>query len=97
MGEYKNLKMDLNEIKLDMIDIILIIFVVIFALMSIYFANENDKLLKQVDEITGDYNEVCYQSDLINNAYEELKEKYEYVVEIIRTSNKYDLPEGWEE
>lgn len=97
MGQYKNLKMDLDEIKFDIIDVILIIFVVIFALVSIYFANESNKLLIQVDETMGKYNEVCYQLDQINNAYEDLKEEYDYVVEIIRTGDKYEMPERMEE
>ncbi len=97
MGQYKNLKMDLDEIKFDIIDVILIIFVVIFALVSIYFANESNKLLIQVDETMGKYNEVCYQLNQVNNAYEGLKEKYDYAIEIIRTSDKYSLSEGMEE
>lgn len=97
MGEYKNLKIELDENKLDVIDMMLIIFLIIALLFSLYLVNENDKLLKQVDEAMGKYNEICYQADLINNAYEELKEKYEYAIEVIRTSDKYDLPEGMEE
>lgn len=97
MGEYKNLKIELDENKLDVIDMMLIIFLIIALLFSLYLVNENDKLLKQVDEAMGKYNEVSYQADLINNAYEELKENYEYAIEVIRTSDRYQIPEGWEE
>ena len=45
----------------------------------------------------GKYNEVCYQLNQVNNAYEGLKEKYDYAIEIIRTSDKYSLSEGMEE
>lgn len=90
MGAYKRIKTNISETILNIRDVILNIreviligFIVIYAGLSIYLVNNNEKLLKQVD--------------LINNAYEELKEKYEYAIEVIRTSDKYDLPEGVEE
>lgn len=97
MGAYKRIKTNISETILNIREVILIGFIVIYAGFSIYLVNDNEKLLKQVDYVMGKYNEVNYQADLINNAYEELKEDYEYVVEIIRTSDKYDLPEGVEE
>ena len=42
----------------------------------------------------GKNNELSYQLDQVNNAYEDLKEKYDYAVEIIRTSDRYALSEG---
>ena len=97
MGMYKEIKTNISETIFNIREVILIGFIVIYAGLSIYLVNENDKLLKQVDEAMGKYNEVNYQADLINNAYEELKEKYEYAIEVIRISDKYDLPEGVEE
>ena len=94
MGAYKRIKTNISETILNIREVILIGFIVIYAGLSIYLVNDNEKLLKQVDYIMGKYNEVNYQADLINNAYEELKEDYEYVVEIIRTSDKYEMPEG---
>ena len=97
MGAYKKIKTNISETILNIREVILIGFIVIYAGLSIYLVNDNEKLLKQVDYVMGKYNEVNYQADLINNAYEELKEKYEYAIEVIRTSDKYDLPEGVEE
>ena len=82
MGAYKRIKtnisetiLNIREVILNNIELILIGFIVIFAGLSIYLVNDNEKLLKQVDYVMGKYNEVNYQADLINNAYEELKEK----------------------
>ena len=97
MGAYKRIKTNISETILNIREVILIGFIVIYALLSVYLVNENNKLLIQVDEAMSKFNEVSYQADLINNAYEELKEKYEYAIEVIRTSDKYDLPEGVEE
>ena len=97
MGAYKRIKTNISETISNNIELILIGSIVMFAGLSIYLVNDNEKLLKQVDYVIRKYNEVNYQADLINNAYEELKEKYEYAIEVIRTSDKYDLPEGVEE
>ena len=94
MGAYKRIKTNISETILNNIELILIGFIVIYAGLSIYLVNDNEKLLKQVDYVIGKYKEVNYQADLINNAYEELKEKYEYAIEVIRTSDKYEMPEG---
>ena len=101
MGAYKRIKtnisetiLNIREVILNIREVILIGFIVIYAGLSIYLVNDNEKLLKQVDYVMEKYNEVNYQADLINNAYKELKEDYEYVVEIIRTSDKYEMPEG---
>ena len=97
MGAYKRIKTNISETILNIREVILIGFIVIYAGLSIYLVNDNQKLLEQVDETIGDYNEISYQYALFNNAYEELKEKYEYAIEVIRTSDKYDLSEGVEE
>ena len=97
MGTYKKIKTNISETILSFREIILGLYAIIFAITSVYFINENDKLLKQVDEIDGKYNEVSYQADLINNAYEDLRKEYERLVDYIRTSDKYEMPEGMEE
>ena len=73
------------------------VLVMVSLLIILVLRSDNQKLLEQVNEVMGDYNEISYQYDLLNNSYEELKEKYEYAIEVIRTSDKYDLPEGVEE
>lgn len=104
MGRYKKIvtniaedKRVIIEKKIDIVDIILMVLVMVSLLIILVLRSDNQKLLEQVNEVMGKYNEVNYQADLINNAYEELKEDYEYVAEIIRTSDKYDLSEGVEE
>lgn len=79
---------------IDIVDTILTIFVIIFALLSVYLVNENNKLLIQVDEAMGKYNEVSYQVEIINNAYDDLRKDYESLVDYIRTSSKYEMPES---
>lgn len=86
-------KKNITENKIDIVDVILTILCVVFALFSVYLFTENEKLLVQVDESMAKYNEICYQLDQVNNAYENLKDNYDYAVDIIRTSSKYELPE----
>lgn len=83
--------------KIDIVDVILIILLIASLLAVFALRIDNQNLLEQVDEIDGKYNEVSYQADLINNAYEDLQKEYERLVDYIRTSDKYDLPEGMEE
>lgn len=83
--------------KIDIVDVILMILLIASLLAVFALRIDNQNLLEQVDEIDGKYNEVSYQADLINNAYEELKKEYERLVDYIRTSDKYDLPKGMEE
>ena len=104
MGRYKKIvtniaedKRVIIEKKIDIVDIILMVLVMVSLLIILVLRSDNQKLLEQVNEAMGDYNEISYQYDLLNNSYEELKEKYEYAIEVIRTSDKYDLPEGVEE
>ncbi len=93
MGKYKNLKIDLEETKLDVIDVLLTVLLAIAAVASIYFVNQNDELLKQLDVAMGNYNEVNYQYELLKKSYDDLKDDYEYAIDIIRTSDKYDFSE----
>ena len=104
MGRYKKIVTNIAEHKraliakkIDIVDIILMVLVMVSLLIILVLRSDNQKLLEQVNEVMGDYNEISYQYDLLNNSYEELKEKYEYAIEVIRTSDKYDLPEGVEE
>ena len=93
----EELRKEFNEKKIDIVDIILMVLVMVSLLIILVLRSDNQKLLEQVNEVMGNYNEISYQYDLLNNSYEELKEKYEYAIEVIRTSDKYDLPEGVEE
>lgn len=95
MGKFKEIKITLESI--DIVDIILVILLLISIVALANFKLETEKLLKQNDVLCGDLNEIKYDNELLYNAYEELKEKYEYAIEVIRTSDKYDLPEGVEE
>lgn len=90
-------KKNTTENKIDMVDVVPTIICVVFVLFSVYLFTENEKLLKQVDYAMGKYNEVSYQADLINNAYEDLQKEYERLVDVIKTSDKYEMPEGMEE
>ena len=83
--------------KIDIVDVILMILLIASLLAVFALRIDNQNLLEQVDEIDGKYNEVSYQADLINNAYDDLQKEYERLVDYIRTSDKYDLPEGMEE
>ena len=92
MGKFKEIKITLESI--DIVDIILVILLLISIVALANFKLETEKLLKQNDVLCVDLNEIKYDNELLYNAYEELKEDYEYVVEIIRTSDKYEMPEG---
>ena len=104
MGRYKKIvtniaedKRVIIEKKIDIVDIILMVLVMVSLLIILVLRSDNQKLLEQVNEVMGDYNEISYQYDLLNNSYENLKKDYERLVDYIRTSDKYDLPEGVEE
>ena len=94
MGKFKEIKISLESI--DMVDIILAILLLISIIALANFKLENEKLLKQNDLICGDLNEIKYENELLYNANEELKEKYEYVVDIIRSTDRYQSVEDIE-
>lgn len=85
----KKIKINIDKEKIDIVDITLIIFLIISLLIIFNFKIENQKLLEQVDESIAMYNEVNYEYNLLNNAYEELKKDYEYVVDFIRSNDRY--------
>lgn len=97
MGAYKRIKTNMFEIKFDVIYLILSIFVVFFALASVSLANDNRELLKQVDEAMGENNELKFSNEKLNKENEELKKEYERLVDVIRTSDRYQMSEGMEE
>lgn len=37
----------------------------------------------------GDYNEISYQYDLLNNSYEELKKEYERIIDLSNGIDRY--------
>lgn len=92
----KKIKINIDKEKIDIVDITLIIFLIISLLMIFNFKIENQKLLDQVDKAMAMYNEVNCKYNLLNNAYEELRKDYEYVVDFIRSNDRYQLPEGVE-
>ena len=68
---------------------ILAILLLISIIALANFKLENEKLLKQNDLICGDLNEIKYENKSLYNANEELKKNYEYVVDIIRSTDRY--------
>ena len=95
MGAYKRIKTSLEE--LDLIDILLTILLIISLFYSLKLQVDNDNLLKQNDLICGDLNEIKYENELLYNANEELKKDYEYVVDVIRSTDKYQTVKEFEE
>lgn len=94
MGAYKRIKTSLEEI--DILDIVLVILLIISLFYILKLQVDNDKLLKQNDALCGDLNEIKYENELLYNANEELKKDYEYVVDIIRSTDKYQSVEDIE-
>ena len=95
MGAYKRIKTSLEEI--DILDIVLVILLIISLFYSLKLQVDNDKLLKQNDALCGDLNEIKYENELLYNANEELKKDYEYVVDVIRSTDKYETVKEFEE
>ena len=95
MGAYKRIKTSLEEI--DILDIVLVILLIISLFYSLKLQVDNDKLLKQNDALCGDLNEIKYENELLYNANEELKKDYEYVVDVIRSTDKYQTVKEFEE
>ena len=95
MGAYKRIKTSLEEI--DILDIILTILLIISLFYSLKLQVDNDKLLKQNDALCGDLNEIKYENELLYNANEELKKDYEYVIDVIRSTDKYQTVKEFEE
>lgn len=95
MGAYKRIKTSLEEI--DILDIILTILLIISLFYSLKLQVDNDKLLKQNDALCGDLNEIKYENELLYNANEELKKDYEYVLDVIRSTDKYQTVKEFEE
>ena len=96
MGAYKRIKTNISETIFNIRKVILIGFIVIYAGLSIYLVNDNEKLLKQVDEVMVDYNEISYQYDLLNNSYEELKKEYERVIDLANGIDRYQEAKKFE-
>ena len=94
MGAYKRIKTSLEE--LDLIDILLTILLIISLFYSLKLQVDNDNLLKQNDILCSDLNEIKYENELLYNANEELKKDYEYVVDIIRSTDRYQSVEDIE-
>lgn len=94
MGVYKRIKTSLEEI--DILDIVLVILLIISLFYILKLQVDNDKLLKQNDALCGDLNEIKYENELLYNANEELKKDYEYVVDVIRSTDKYQSVEDIE-
>ena len=45
----------------------------------------------------GDYNEISYQYDLLNNSYEELKKEYERIIDLANGIDRYQEAKKIEE
>ncbi|MGN1012268.1 MAG: hypothetical protein ACI4ON_00335 [Clostridia bacterium] len=88
-----------DDYLLGLICMIVIMLVTIFT--SIGMCEKYKSQLKEVVELRQNDLETSKiyikDNNELKRQYEKLQSDYEYVVDIIRTSDKYDLPEGWEE
>lgn len=89
MGRYKKIITNISENKIDIVDIILMILLIVSLVALLVLRVDNQKLLEQVDEAMGDYNEISYQYDLLNNSYEEFKKEYQRVIDLMNGTDRY--------
>lgn len=97
MGKYKEIDIErkekLKDKRIDIIDVILASITTASLLFGIYLSKENNKLLKQVDDADARYNELNSQYEQLDMQYDELQKDYDYAVDVIRSSDKYDMSE----
>lgn len=103
MGRYKKIvtniaedKRVITEKKIDIVDIILMVLVMVSLLIILTLRIDNQNLLEQVDEVMGDYNEISYQYDLLNNSYEEFKKEYERIIDLTNGIDRYQEAKKFE-
>lgn len=96
MGVYKDIYIQINDIKIELYKILIGYAIVVLILAFFSVGIENKELLKQVDEAMGENNELKFSNEKLNKENEELKKEYERLVDYIRTSDKYEMPEGME-
>lgn len=87
----------MRENKIDILDISFLILFVLCLCYIFIILSENAKLLRQVDEKDAIINQINTEYNNLNEAYEDLKNKYEYAVDVIRSADKYQVAKEFEE
>lgn len=87
----------MRENKIDILDISFLILFVLCLCYIFIILSENAKLLRQVDEKDAIINQINTEYNKLNEMYEDLKNKYEYAVDVIRSTDKYQIAKEFEE
>lgn len=87
----------MRENKIDILDISFLILFVLCLCYIFIILSENAKLLRQVDEKDAIINQLNTEYKNLNEAHEDLKNKYEYAVDVIRSTDKYQVAKDFEE
>ena len=87
----------MRENKIDILDISFLILFVLCLCYIFFILAENAKLLRQVDEKDAIINQINTEYKNLNETYEDLKNKYEYAVDFIRSNDKYQVAKDFEE
>ena len=87
----------MRENKMDILDISFLILFVLCLCYIFIILSENAKLLRQVDEKDAIINQINTEYKNLNETYEDLKNKYEYAVDVIRSTDKYQIAKEFEE
>lgn len=97
MGRFKELSMDKNYlVGIVCLTILYTVVALVLLLKVNFYKNELEKAveLRKVDLQNVDY--WIKENKDLKRQYEELEEKYNYAIEVIRKSDKYNMPEELE-
>ena len=87
----------MKEKKIGILDISFLTLFVLCLCYIFIILSENAKLLRQVDEKDAIINQINTEYSNLSEVYEDLKSKYEYAVDVIRSTDKYQTAKGFEE
>ncbi len=74
--------------------VIAMIITIVISIVSIwYYKNEFERAIKIRQEDLKTISYMIKEKNELKRQYEDLQDKYDYAVDVIRTSDKYDLPE----
>lgn len=89
--------------KIDILDLAMLIMLIIATVFISYLIKDNQRLLNDIGYSDGLYNELNSSYDNLQKNYEELKIEFEelssdynYAVEVIRTTDKYQFSKEFE-